>query len=840
MLPLLLGFSVLPGCRDKAEDQPLTDLDPSYSLVFTVEDGEARAGEDIRYMAYLDGGLEPIPVDALPTSNIEELRYIGGDAFQVTVAAEHTITAEAVYGGETYSAELLLEVQPGLPAGFDLSLSDVAAAAGDPLSYSFYAWDDYGNTVDTSAAVLELDSPDVVEVEGQLVSTVPGLYTAVGSFDGLVDEEQLLIVAGPPAGIDLSLDEEDLELDQTAVATVAVVDAYGNPVSDDWELWVEPGGDVAINYNALTFGAEGRYTVWAASSDGAFTDSVGPLLIDSTGPELGISDPPRGTQTTEPGQVVSGTATEEYTGIDRITVNGSPAAVNEDGSWEAWVDYDFGANLVHTEGVDGDGNATSDLRTVLSGDYQYYGAPVDEGIVIRISEAGFDSLEGIAADLIAVDDLLAGLPNPVVSQVEQTCWDILGWEECFDWYSIDLWIEDLSISGTSLELDPRSSGYIDAAATISDFYLALKAEGVIAEIPYSTSGELSADSIVLGMELYPYISGADLALSVPSLWVDLNNFELDNSFYDVIEAVLDFFGLDINGLLADLIEGMVEDMVYGEVTTLLQETFQDLEIVVPLELGLNTYTLEALFSQVSVDEQGMSLGMDTFFTAASWVSGDSAPGSLYAGYSAPVYGGPDDAAMELGLSVDFLNQLFHALWGGGLLELELSSEELGLDLSDFELFLPELTALSVGTRALQPPVVTPGTGENLFDLQIGDLELSLYSGDIREDNLWMRVYVQVDTGLELSVTESNTLLAGLGDLDIQFDLDYPDDRSAYAADAELLMETLVPLLLPTLTEALGEIPIPELQGFTLSGFAISPGGAEGGYMAIGGDLVVSE
>lgn len=840
MLPLLLGLSILPGCRDKAEDQPIEELDYTYSLVFTLEDSQARAGEDIRYMAYLDGGPDPIVVDAVPSSDIEDVRHITGDAFQVTVAAEHTITAEAVHDGQTYTAELALDVQPGLPAGFDLALTDVAAAAGDPLGYSLYAWDDYGNTVDTTSATLELDSADVVEVEGNLVSTVPGLYTAIGTFDGRVDEEQFLIVAGPPAGIVLELDEDDLELDQTAVATVTVADAYGNAVSDDWDLWVEPGADVSVNYSAVTFGAEGRYTVWAATSDGAFTDSVGPLLIDSTGPELGIFDPARGTQTTEAGQYVSGTATEEYTGIDSITVNGNPADVREDGGWEAWVDYEFGANFVHTQGMDGDGNVTSDLRTVLSGDYQYYGAPVDDGIVIRISEAGFDSLEGIASDFIAIDDLLTGLPNPVVSESEQTCWDILGWEECIDWYSIDLWISDLSISGTGLDLDPRSSGYIETSATIYDLFMTLEADGVIAEIPYSISGDLSVDSIVLAMDLYPYISGADLALSVPSLSVTLNNFDLDNNFYDVIEDVLDFFGLDINGLLADLIEGLVEDLAYEEITAILQEVLQELEIVVPLELGLNTYTLEALFSRVSVDEQGMSMGMDTFFTAASWVSGDSVPGSLYGDYSAPVYGGADDAAMELGLSVDFLNQLFHALWGGGLLEMELASEDLGLDLSDFELFLPELTGLSIGTRALQPPVVMPGTGENLFDLQIGDLELSLYNGDIREDNLWMRVYVLVETGLELSVTESNTLLAGLGELDIRFDLAYPDDRTAYAADAELLMETLVPLLLPTLTDALGEIPIPELQGFSLSGFEIAPGGPEGGYMAIGGDLVLVE
>ena len=836
LAPLLLATA----CKDKDSESGDLEDGSIYSLVFTMEDSQASAGEAISYMAYLDGGLEPIVVDVVPSSDVEELQHVGAAEFMATIADEHVITGTAVYDGATYTAELPLAVNPGVPVSFDLSLTDVAAGAGDPLGYAMDAWDEFGNMVDTSSAVLEIFSADVREVEGNLISTVPGLYDVLGTFSSFTDLESFVIYAGAPAGIELLLDEDNLELDETALATVTVVDAYGNPVDDNWDLWVEPGINVDVNYNAVTFGAEGRYTVWAASSDGAYTDSVGPLLIDSTGPVLGIENPMRGLQTTETGMYVEGTATEEYTGLAGVTVNGVAADVSEDGSWSAWTDYDFGTNFVHTEGTDGDGNVTSDLRAVLSGEYNYYSAPVEDGITIRLSEQGFEDIGSLALDLIAVDELLTALPNPVLDESEETCIDIIFDELCFEWYSIELTIEELTLGAIELDIDPRSSGYLETTLTVNDFYMELDADGVIAEIPYSIGGDISADAIVVGMDLYPYISGASLALAIPSLYIDLQGFDLDNGFYDVIEDVLDFFGLDINALLADLIEGLIEDLALEQITEILQDVLAGLDIAVPLDLNGNTYTLEALFSRAVVDEEGMSLGLSTYFTAQTWLSGDSVPGSLDGDYIPPSYGGSSDTAMELGLSLDFLNQLFHALWGGGLLEMELASEDLGLDVADFELFLPELTALSIGTRAYQPPVVLPGTDGALMDLQLGDLELSLYNGDIREENLWMRIYVNVQTALELDVTEDSMLSAGLGELDISFDLAYPNDTSAYADDAELLLETLVPLLLPTLTDALGEIPIPELEGFTLTDFDIAPGGDDNGYMTIGGSLSAAE
>ena len=206
-------------------------------------------------------------------------------------------------------------------------------------------------------------------------------------------------------------------------------------------------------------------------------------------------------------------------------------------------------------------------------------------------------------------------------------------------------------------------------------------------------------------------------------------------------------------------------------------------------------------------------------------------------YTAPTYSGATNA-MILGISEDFLNQAFHALWVGGLLDMQMPAEELGLDVGEFGEFLP-FSSLGIGTVAYLPPVVIPGTGSELLDLQLGDLEVSLYDGDIDEANLWMRFYVTVTVGLELEATADSTLSAGLGDTEILFDLVYPNERSIHADGVESFLGELVDLLLPTLTGALGEFPIPDLEGFTLDNVNIDLDGAEDGYVTFGGDLTAN-
>jgi hypothetical protein len=71
---------------------------------------------------------------------------------------------------------------------------------------------------------------------------------------------------------------------------------------------------------------------------------------------------------------------------------------------------------------------------------------------------------------------------------------------------------------------------------------------------------------------------------------------------------------------------------------------------------------------------------------------------------------------------------------------------------------------------------------------------------------------------------------------VVFDVTHPEANTLGASDTEDLLYALVPLFLPLLTDAMGEIPMPEIEGFSLLNITVGTGGAEDGYLVLGGDL----
>jgi len=192
----------------------------------------------------------------------------------------------------------------------------------------------------------------------------------------------------------------------------------------------------------------------------------------------------------------------------------------------------------------------------------------------------------------------------------------------------------------------------------------------------------------------------------------------------------------------------------------------------------------------------------------------------------------------MGISLDFLNQVLYAFWGGGLLDYELSGDELGLDVEDLAVFLPSISSgsLSLVVEPLLPPVVVPGTGAAMMDLQIGDMLLTIYDGEPSTGTVFMEVYVSTVVGLDFVADGDTELVAETSDEVVYFDVIYPESGTQAASDTEALLELLVPILLPDLAETIGSIPLPELEGLTLTGIDLDMEGAEDGVLIVGGDL----
>lgn len=836
---LLLSPLAIVGCEsnvDKGEGKFDDTAAPSDepTLQLTLDPSSGTAGEDVAYTLVVVVGSEQTPVEADSlSSDLEANLSYDADSLAPTVAGGHTLTATATWEGESLSTWALLEVGAGPAAELSLSLSESFFMAGGSVTYTVTAADAYGNAVDTSAATVAADSADVSVSGGVITGVIPGAYAATASLDGASDTEYFQITTGSPAAIDLTLSDTDLELGDSTTAEVVVTDEYGNLIEDLYTLSVE-GGTVEIDGDTITFPEEGEFTVIATVEGTALLDSEGPLLVDSTGPDLVVTEPERGDWSEGLSGKVNGSVSDQWSGVGELTVNGESVTIGDDGAFSTDATWDFGLNVVETSATDGDGNTTTDTRAVLAGDFLSYGEGAPSAMLVRINEGegGLDEIELLGEGLVAATDLDALIPYPAYSYYEEECIDYWFDEVCFDWYSVNLYITSPRISSTDMVLDPLSSGQLQASFIVYGPSLNWSASGDVVGIGYSGSGTITADSITVTLLLTPYVSGGDIGVTVNSVSVSSSGFDFD--FDSWIYDVLDYVGVDIDGMIQDYMEGAIEDVVYGEVPGLMAETFQDLEIGYTFAVEDNSYSFVAVPDAVAVDGTGITLGLETSVSTSAWTSAYTGLGSLYYGYSQPAW--TSGGGTSMGVSADFLNQVFLAMWGGGLMDMSLTDEDLGLDVADLALVLPELTDLTVETEALLPPVVVPGDGEDLLDLQVGDLLVNVYNGPAESGYEYMQVYVSAEAGLNLSATSSATLSAEIGDTEVWFDVVYPDAGSSEAAATEALLGMLVPLLLPELTGALGEIEIPEIEGFTLTDITVTQDGAERGYTVLSGDL----
>ena len=825
------------------------DAGPLFAIDLVLDTNLTAAGEWVG-MSLTGEDAWGNPVDA-SGADITADAALELDGMQVRGLVSGTYAVTATVGGmagDVTDAEEL-EIVPGEPWEVDLTLSASEVIAGETVYWSAEFWDQFGNPIDEAIVTFTVgaDSADVQIVDHDVDCIVAGGYVVRIDVDGGStpwDTEGLDVLAGEPTSIDLTLSNPAPEVDDAVTASAVILDAYGNESDAAWTLDVtaEPGTDQAnvtvTGYN-FSFVGDGWFTATGTVDLNGIYDVEGPFLVDSYGPVIDVVNPERGAWRTSYSDTVSGTIDELWSGVTSATVNGAAVTVAGDGSFSHPITYEFGTNLVETLAEDGDGNAESDRRAVLAGSFVAEGSGVGNGLVARVNQGGLDTLETIGEDLIDNTDVAGMIPSPVYYGYAEDCWDPCGgWfggcEICIPWYELALYVNNPTLGASDLELDPRS-GYLHADGTVHDIYVGWSASGAVIGIGYSASGSISADSMTIGMDVTPSISGGNINTSVSNVTVSSSNFDFD--FDSWIYDVANFFGIDVDGMVQDEVESAIRSAVQDEIPPLLEDTFQDLEIATDFSFEGRTYDFMAEPYSIAVDNDGLSLGLVTYLTVDTWSSPYLGLGSLYHGYSVPVYG--STPGMLASISGDFLNQALLAFWGGGLLDQTFGAVDLGVDPSDLA-FLGKMADPHILTEALLPPVVVPGTNGHLLDLQAGDLKVSIYGDDPSDPaNLLFVMYIGLEAGLDLTVTQNATLEATITDVETWFDLTYPVMPNNLAVDMEDLLDLIVPGLTPLLTDALGELSIPEFSGFTLSVTTIEAAGAEAGYVNAGGDLVVN-
>jgi len=556
-------------------------------------------------------------------------------------------------------------------------------------------------------------------------------------------------------------------------------------------------------------------------------------------PTLQVDAPSRASWVTDAAVTVTGTATDDRPGLG-LTINEGPASIDASGGFSESVAAAFGLSILDSVATDSAGNVATDTRALLAGTFLPYGDRAPDAIEVQLNEGagGIAELEARGATLIESQDLGALIPNPAYQNSSESCTDLCFYPlppcpVCVTWYSIVLRVTNPRIGGTELVLDPQDDEQIRLHMTISNPRLDWSASGTVIGIGGSGSGDIRAASIEVEMIVDPMIdSSGNITLNEASVTASADSFAWDMSGF--LYDVLSFFGADatISNLIRDAMVDALENAVRTEVPAVIENALNDLTLSYAFPIAGRTYSLNAAPSTIRVVDTGITLGLATEVTVDETVHpGELGLGSLYAGYTPPTWG--TDPGMGVALSGDFLNQLLLALWRGGLLDIEAAPDAIGIPGALVQSVAPGATAPLIATHAGLPPVLVSGAEGHHYELQLGDLRVTLYDGPAVDGNEVAQAWASVTANVDLDVAVDGTLRVIVSSPQLAVDVTLLSDPNGDPTQAEALFEALVPPLLGDLGSAFGGVALPSISGFSLQNTTVH---GDGGFLVVEGEL----
>ena len=809
-------------------------------LQFEVVEDRVVAGGTISFTATLTGA--PGDLAAVVTSDVEPDLRQGEFSVTPTVAGHHVLTARVDHRGTMYTAWAEIEVTPDVLDSVDLILDSPTIVAGLPGTFQTRAADRYGNQVTPPDSMHVTADRAELSVNGfTFASTKAGDYVLTLTADGASDSEPLAVSPAEAVSISLSLGNPNIEKNRTVLALVELRDRHGNRADGAWSLSVDGTGAVTIDGSELTFHDEGIYNITAAVDGSTLRDSLGPLIVDSSGPRIHIESPDRASWSTDFQQTIAGQVIDDWSDIAATSVQEHPVPLSDDGRFSTTVSCEPGVNLLSTTAMDTDGNASDDTRALLCGDFASYGRRgvgdgVTRGIEVRLFESGgrqgtggLELIEDRAAAMIRADTLDDHISNPVVSEHATEC--LFG--ICVE-YSVTLRVVNPAMSSASVWLDPRSNGTIRSRLRVFNPSFDWYGNASISSVGYTGNGDIRASYLEVWATLHPTLRNHVISVSVSDVSTSTVGFVFEMPPW--LAQILRYFHLHdtVQAFIRSRMELAISNATRTSLPTVLRQALRDLAINETFDVQGARMSIEAVPSHLSVNTYGLTLGLETHMTAETWSLPDDHEylGVLRADYRPPswYYG----SGARIAFSVDFLDQALFALWGGGVLTLEATDEDLGIAPDDLDDLLPGLTDLTVTLDPRLPPVATPGSDGELLQLQLGDYLLSVYDGDAQPDNLVLQAYTTVFIDMTLSVNGAMKLVPVLENSDLHFDIVYPERDWQ---DREGVMGLFVSALLPVLAERLEGIPLPTIDGVRFRTDRVYNAGSDDGYVTLDGVLI---
>jgi len=523
--------------------------------------------------------------------------------------------------------------------------------------------------------------------------------------------------------------------------------------------------------------------------------------IDPNAPSVHITSPARGTFAGDvPMLLVTGTATDD-THVASVEVNGAPAALAGDGSWQAMIPVGAGTQLIHAIAKDNEGNVGKESRAVVIGPMQPIAIAVPQAITAAMSAQTFEAIGRGVTGFLRTGDLeaLIAPSNPVI--------DLGSGPDCL---FVQAAITRMTAGpATQVSLTPGNGG------------LRLDVE---------------LDQVNVGMHLGYAVAclgdSRDITITASHIKVTGTlNLGVSHGAFDIkfTNQAVQLTGLDLNlgGVPGDIVDLLHLDTAIGPILGWAAQTF-----VVPALnralAGLNDVTtvdvlgtpvdIRVTPAQIYVDPTGAIIELDTTLRA----HGDTAsPGYVYVPNEAPSM--TTDRGFELAVADDAVNQLLGSFWAAK-----------GMDKA-FDLDTGSYGAIGklydrVELSAKVPPYVDASAGS--LKLTIGDFLATFKNGAA----IATQVAVNVEVALQLVTGSDGGLRLDVGTPTTYVDIldENVDGANALSnAQFEAITSFALARVIAVASSSVGALPLPAFGGVGVRNVGIAE---QTGYLVVAGDV----
>lgn len=573
--------------------------------------------------------------------------------------------------------------------------------------------------------------------------------------------------------------------------------------------------------------------------------------------DITILSPANGAMIDASTAVVTGTTTRSYL----IDVNGVPAVINPDMTWEATIPLDTAGAVTPIDAVLKNGAQNvldKDRITVLAGPSIAEGAFSPEAVALAFTNVGLNSftplVSTLAGDALDITSLLL---------TGGTIFD----DQIFT-FNVSASAYDADIGSFSFDAS-SSADQVDTLITIDGLFLAANvhiADGLAIDWTCKVEVDMTSAVIDAAFDLSPD--------AVVPTTVDVNqvgdvNVTVNGLSFQFIDGPCD----PDAPLIGPLINVLVGDQLNGAIPTGFKESLKDPDGAGPLDSpiaeGIQTalagisiagevgnavgLTLDAPINAISEDATAVVLNADASFTASL----GTGPGQCDAPPAAPdlaesfdipsvvpTFGatapGGDPYSLGLSISSSAFNQLFKGMVECGLMALEVNEVPFAgttvpvttglfslLGMSQFVTVLGPGTPLEIHVQPTMAPFLNgnPGPSGEMVELALPHLLMHIV--DPSDGKIWLTIALDTRFGLDLAFDPVAVVLAPV------VTAPGPGDTVARVIDNEIgadeaVVENALQLLLPAFFSAFGDVfgsfPLPTFFGLQLEVVEIEAAG----------------